>query len=222
MSPKLKSLQERLRSKGRFLLLLYLILGLLVLGPILEQFVAIRLILDIFLTAIALSMVSIIRHKKRLIRIASVMAMVMIISLWLKYFYQYDMFDAVSMIIGVLITLIVTANTLTFMVKHDTVDREVIFAAMVVYLLMAQIWAFVYVFLEQIHPASFNLPQGQGDLLTFEYFSLVTITTLGFGDISPVSRMAKAITVFEAVVGQLYLVVVIAWFVGMHVSGKSK
>ena len=60
-----------------------------------------------------------------------------------------------------------------------------------------------------------------GDFLVFEYYSFVTLTTLGFGDITPLTRMAKAFSVLEAVIGQLYLVVVVAWFVGMHVSKKS-
>jgi len=59
-------------------------------------------------------------------------------------------------------------------------------------------------------------------LLVFQYFSFVTITTLGYGDITPVTEVAKAITTLEAIVGQIYLVVVVAWLVGMHVSRKSK
>jgi hypothetical protein len=65
------------------------------------------------------------------------------------------------------------------------------------------------------------LPQGQSDFLLFEYYSFVTLTTLGYGDITPLTKVAKAFSVLEAVVGQLYLVVVVAWFVGMHVSRKS-
>ena len=86
-------------------------------------------------------------------------------------------------------------------------------------------WAFVYTFLELVDPASFNIDLSQpqdGYLLVFQYFSFVTITTLGYGDITPVTEVAKAITVLEAVAGQLYLVVAVAWLVGMHVSSKSK
>ena len=50
----------------------------------------------------------------------------------------------------------------------------------------------------------------------------VTITTLGYGDITPGTEVAKMFSVLEAVVGQLYLVIVVAWLVGMHVSKKSK
>ena len=58
--------------------------------------------------------------------------------------------------------------------------------------------------------------------MVFQYYSFVTITTLGYGDITPVTEVAKTFSPLEAVVGQLYLVVVVAWLVGMHVSKRSK
>ena len=221
MSLTFHSLQALLHSKERFLILMGLIMALLVFGPILEQFVAVRILIDVFLTAIILSMLYIVSHKKRLIQIGRLLAMVMLISLWLKYFYNYNLFAATSMMVGVLFTVVVTACTLAFIMKSETVTREVIYAAMLVYLLVAQLWALVYTFLDLINPASFNLPQGQSDFLLFEYYSFVTLTTLGFGDITPLTKVAKAFSVLEAVIGQLYLVVVVAWFVGMHVSRKS-
>ena len=156
-----------------------------------------------------------------MVQIGRLLAMVMLISLWLKYFFNYEVFAATSMMIGVLFTIVVTAQTLAFIIKSETVTREVLYAAMVVYLLAAQLWALVYTFLDLIDPASFNLPQDQSDFLLFEYYSFVTLTTLGYGDITPLTKVAKAFSVLEAVVGQLYLVVVVAWFVGMYVSRKS-
>ena len=58
--------------------------------------------------------------------------------------------------------------------------------------------------------------------MQFEYFSFITITTLGYGDITPVTDKATALALIEAVVGQIYLVVLVAWLVGMHVSQRSK
>ena len=215
------SLKVLLHSKERFLILMGLIMGLLVLGPILEQFVASRILIDIFLTAIVLSMLYMVTHKKRLVPFGVLLALVMLLTLWLKYFYNYEVFSAASMIIGVLFTIVVTVHTLAFIIKSETVTREVVYAAMLVYLLVAQLWALVYTFLNLIDPASFNLPGGQGDFLLFEYYSFVTLTTLGYGDITPVSGLAQTFSILEAVVGQLYLVVVIASFVGMYVSRKS-
>ena len=53
------------------------------------------------------------------------------------------------------------------------------------------------------------------------YYSFVTLTTLSYGDITPLTKVAKAFSVLEAVVGQLYLVEEVAWLVGMHVYRKS-
>ena len=118
----------------------------------------------------------------------------------------------------------VIASILGFVLKSKGVNREIIYAAILLYLLAALLWAFLYTFLELVDPESFNidLDQPQGYLLVFQYYSFVTITTLGYGDITPVTEVAKAFSVLEAVIGQLYLVVVVAWLVGMHVSRKSR
>jgi hypothetical protein len=54
------------------------------------------------------------------------------------------------------------------------------------------------------------------------YFSFVTITTLGYGDIAPLTDKASGLAIIEAFSGQIYLVVLVAWLVGMHVSKRSK
>ena len=217
-----KSLKTLFDSKERFLILMGLMMALLVLGPILEQFVTIRKLIDAFLTVIVLSMLYTITGRKRVFYFGWILAIIMLLSLWLKYYISYDVFAMVSMMAGVFFTLLVTSQTLQFIMRSKTVTREVVYAAMLVYFLVAQLWAMVYTFLDRINPASFNLPQGQGDFLLFEYYSFVTLTTLGFGDITPLTKVAKAFSVLEAVVGQLYLVVVVAWFVGMLVARRAE
>ena len=224
MSPGLMTPQKLLHSRERLLILLCLILGLLVLVPILNRFVAARVFLDIFLTAIAISMAYTISNKKGYVAAGVLLAIVMLASLWLQYFYQNKGILAIGMIAGALFIGVVIASILVFLFKSKDVNREVIYTAILLYLLAALLWAFVFTFLELIDPASFNidLSQPQSYLLVFQYYSFVTITTLGYGDITPVTEVAKAFSVLEAVVGQLYLVVAVAWLVGMHVSSKSK
>jgi hypothetical protein len=199
-----------------------LMMALLVLGPILEQFVTIRKLIDAFLTLIVLSMLYTITHKKSMYYFGWFLAIIMLLGLWLKYFISPGVFAMASMIAGAFFTLLVAAQTLKFILSSKTVTREVVYAAMLVYFLLAQLWAMVYTLLYRINPAAFNLPGGQGDFLLFEYYSFVTLTTLGFGDITPLTKVAKAFSVLEAVVGQLYLVVVVAWFVGMLVARRSE
>jgi hypothetical protein len=101
-----------------------LIMALLVLGPILEQFVAIRILTDVFLTAIVLSMLYIVTHKKRQISMGTLLAIFMLVSLWLKYFYNYDVLAATSMIIGVLFTVAVTAHAGLYHQIRDGYQRS--------------------------------------------------------------------------------------------------
>jgi len=211
-------------SKERFLILICLILGLIVIVPILKRFAALRIFLDIFITAIYISMVYTVSHKKRHIYIGALLAMVMLISLWLQYFQQNNLVFAIGRISGILFFIMVITNILTLIFKSEDVTIEVIYAAILVYLLMALMWSFVYVLLELINPASFNvaLSLEQGSQMWSIYYSFVTITTLGYGDITPATELASSFSILEAVVGQLYLVVVVARLVGMHVSSKSR
>ena len=211
-------------SKERFLILICLILGTIVLVPILKGFAALRIFLDIFITAIYISMVYTVSHKKRHLYIGVLLAMAMLISLWLQYFQQSNLVFAIGRICGILLLIMVIINTLAFIFKSEDVTIEVIYAAMLVYLLMAFMWSFVYVLLVLINSASFNvaLNPGQSYQMRFIYYSFVTITTLGYGDITPATELASSFSILEAVVGQLYLVVVVARLVGMHVSSQSR
>ncbi len=218
------SLQNLLHSKNRLLILLCLILGLLVLVPILNRFVTARIFLEIFLTAIVISMAYTISRKKGYLIAGVLLAIVTLAALWSQYFFPNKSIAAIGMIAGALFIGGVIIGMLRFVIKSTEVNREIIYAAILLYLMAALMWAFVYTFLELVDPASFNIDLGrpEGHLLVFQYYSFVTITTLGYGDITPVTEVAKAFSVLEAVVGQLYLVVAVAWLVGMYVSKKSK
>lgn len=216
---------DRLRqSNQRFLILLCLILGLLILVPILQQLVAVRLFIDIFLTAIFISMVYTFNYNKVHVIAGVFLAVVMLASLWLQYLDPNKWFLSVGMLAGVIFISMVIAGIIGLIIKSEEVSREIIYAAILVYMLAALMWAFIYTFLELVDPASFNIELNRSDgyLPVFQYYSFVTITTLGYGDITPITEVAKAFSVLEGVIGQLYLVVAVAWLVGMHVSGKSK
>ena len=131
---------------------------------------------------------------------------------------------AIGRVCGILLFILVITNILTFIFKSEDVTIEVIYAAVLVYLLMALMWSFVYILLVLINSASFNvtLSPDQGYQMRFIYYSFVTITTLGYGDITPATELASSFAILEAVVGQLYLVVVVARLVGMHVSSQSR
>src|SRR5262249_16431504 len=91
--------------------------------------------------------------------------------------------------------------------------------AIAVYLLLGLIWAFGYRLVDIHIPGAlhFNtLPTAhEGPMARYVYFSLVTLTSLGYGDIIPVHPLARSLAVCEGVVGQLYPAILIAGLVGM-------
>jgi hypothetical protein len=112
-----------------------------------------------------------------------------------------------------------------FKKQHVTVDT--IFGAVVAYLLSAVAFAITFEIIEVRNPGSFaGLPDGASAsrwklVATMMYFSLICITTVGFGDIVPESAIAKPIAALEGMFGQLYLAVMIARLVGMHLASTD-
>ena len=105
--------------------------------------------------------------------------------------------------------------------KMERVNAEAICAAINAYLLIGLTFAFAYMVIDVLVPGSFDHEQilmgdANESFESFVYFSYVTLTTLGFGDITPRSLEAGAFVYTEAMLGQLYLAVLVARLVGMY------
>ena len=102
------------------------------------------------------------------------------------------------------------------------IDGKKILGAICLYLLMGLIWAVLYTLVQLTFPGSFTHISSDSAWFTlfpdFIYFSFVTITTLGFGDISPLSPISRFLVYFEAIVGQFYMAILVASLVGSHMS----
>ncbi len=105
------------------------------------------------------------------------------------------------------------------------VDANRIVGAICIYLLMGLIWALMYLFLAQSIPGAFN---GVEQLVWYEnfanvaYYSFVTLTTLGYGDISPVAPIARFLVYMEAVVGVFYMAILVASLIGVGINESQK
>ena len=210
----------RHRSRGGFLLLLIFVLALLVIGPLVEEFTKVKMLIDIFWSAILIAAIYALSQKKHHIVIATLLAVPMIASIWSRYLIDHPALQITGGICGAAFFTFAIIQILIYIYSHKKVTRDLIFAAALVYLFMALAWTFIFALVELVHPGSFKIPELQDISASrhFLYYSFVTITTLGYGDITPVSNLARSLCVLEAVIGQLYLVVQVAWLVGVHVS----
>lgn len=117
--------------------------------------------------------------------------------------------------------LLISADVFT----TKEVDADTICGSISVYLLISGVFATVYSILLLIEPAAFFLPEetvgedaSLGPDRLMAYFSLITITTVGYGDITPQSELARSLANLEAIIGQVYLTVLVARLVGSHIS----
>ena len=121
---------------------------------------------------------------------------------------------------------------LRFLFAIDRVTLNMICASLCVYLLLGIVWAVTYSLIEILDPGSFQFSlaeEGGSTLMWFGgetsifplYFSFVTLTTLGYGDILPSSSTARMFTAIEALTGQVYLAVLVARLVGLHISQST-
>ncbi len=90
------------------------------------------------------------------------------------------------------------------------------------YLLLGVVWAQAYAFVEMLHPGSFSGAIGSATgYKTFSYFSFVTLTTVGYGDILPVHPAARSLAMLEAVTGPLYIAILLARIVSLAMAPQS-
>lgn len=102
------------------------------------------------------------------------------------------------------------------------VTMDTVRGGICVYLLLGYFWAVLYGIVETLDPNAFSSPLLVDNSATkMIYYSFVTLTTLGFGDVVPVSRMASTLTILEALVGQLYPTIFIAILVGSYLSSQN-
>ena len=84
------------------------------------------------------------------------------------------------------------------------------------YILIGVLWAFFYILIEAAYPGSFNFAGAKMDRLGFLYFSFVTLTTTGYGDVLPVSVQARSLAILEMLTGQLFIAMTVARLVSLY------
>jgi hypothetical protein len=127
-------------------------------------------------------------------------------------------------------TILILMN---YLLRQTEVSMNTINGAICVYLLLGILWANAYTLVELYLPGSFSITRELGErslestahIHTFSnllYFSFTTISTVGFGDIVPLSEPARWLGAMEAIVGQTFLAVLIARLVGIHIGQAMK
>ncbi len=212
----------------RFLQLSLLIIAFMFVSPFLERNWFFQILLQLFMLNSVLVTLSAAGKGVRIRRTLWILWAVAAIASLVSYIPTISSFHTVALYLelGCLTLLLLgcVVGILAFVFHNLRTTLDGIFAALTAYLLLAYAFAMIFVLVFQWNPESFQIPApatgSPSETIRTEmmYFSFVTIATLGYGDIVPVTPFPRMLAVVEAVMGQFYVAVVIALLVGSLIA----
>jgi len=214
-------------TRGHFSYLLVSLFLLLLLHPFFAGAVLGRIVFLGCFSAVLFSALYAVSENRRVFTLAVVLAVPVFAGRCLVYFVESDPLDLIVNSGSVLFLGFTASVVLSHVLKDEEVSRDKIWGAICVYLLIGLTWGFLFSVMEAIRPGSFQVAPSLGaeareKLPLFTYYSFVTLTTVGYGDVLPVSAVARSFAMVEAVIGQMYLATLIARLVGLHIAHSMR
>jgi hypothetical protein len=156
--------------------------------------------------------------QRRLVVLAAVLAVIFLSSLGTDPGMASRAWTLATACAGLLFFCLLIGVLLRQVMAERQPSIDTVFGASCVYLLLGMAWSMLFLIIETASPGSYRLDTADGtdgarDLL---YFSYITLATVGYGDVTPLSRPARAFAALEGIIGQLYVAVTIARLVALY------
>jgi hypothetical protein len=194
--------------------------------PLRQVGLAGRFFFDVVMVTLMISGALVVQQRRVITVVTIAFVVLGALILWISRAYPTHTLQVITSVCAVITLLIYVRIVLLVMFRHGPVTWSRIQGGVCAYLLIGLAWAFAYEVVEQIHTGSFhflvdptNIDQLTSKLI---YFSFATLTTVGFGDILPVSPFARSMAIAEAVVGQLFPAILIGALVAMAMQARPK
>lgn len=216
--------EGRLRfSTAQILIALVL---MFVTAPFVERMRDGRLIEVALMTVVLGSAVLGLAGRRRTLIWAIILVVPTLAARWLNHLRPDVVPPELFQIGGLLFLLYVVEHYLLFILHAPKVTSEVLCAAVATYLMLALLWAIAYALTNQAIPGSFSFSSGSMDTREMKgfnsmYFSLGTLTTLSYGDILPVSGVARMLSVMESTVGVFFVAMLISRLVSLYSTARA-
>lgn len=214
--------------RGRFSLLLVSIVAMFFVVPLSSS--SQRVIDEVFgwfSIAILLSCLRAISQSRRffIIMVLLTIVNVLLSSSEIMMHGESGRFIVAALLFKVGYFFIVFISIMRFVLNNEPVSGDKICGAISAYLLMGIIWSFVYALFHYLNPDSFSVPEAWLSTDTVNsfwavYFSFTTLTTLGYGDVTPEVPLTQSYAVMQAAIGQIFLAVIIARLIALHITAE--
>lgn len=192
-------------------------------APFVEDLPQGDLIEAVLMTLVMVSSVLAVGGHRRTLIAALALVVPAIIGKWINHL-RPDLLPPEGFLIpSVIFFVFIILHLLYFIVRSPKVNTEVLCAGVAGFLMLGVLWVPVYVLVARLNPAAFRVPDGSA-LNGFNafYFSFMTLCTVGYGDITPVSKVARMLAVTEAIAGLFYMAVLISRLVSIYSSARQQ
>ncbi len=208
--------------KGRLFYLFVSLLILVILSPLLRGDILGKAILYAIAVFIGLSTIYGLKLGRRALAVTLVFAFLSVISGVVSLLTGDNVSSAIALLTAIPFYGVVIALLLRYIVRAKQVTADILYGSVCVYLLVGMLFAMIYTFLDLLNPAAFAVSTAAASSSPSEgalaYYSFVTLTTLGYGDIIPVSGYARTFAFLEAIIGVLYVAILISRLVSLYIT----
>ena len=218
----LRDISTNFEQQGHRTLLATLMLIILA-NPFFLHFGRLRWLLTLFFMLTLLAAVRIVVRRARHYQFALILGVVALVFQLGVFVDRAWWIEAIRYIATMLFLFWVSGFLLRdIILRSHEASGDLIFGAINIYLMVGLAFAFVYGLTEHLLPGSFTGLEEQlaapGYIGHFVYFSFITLTTLGYGDITPLTPIGTTVSYVEAIFGQMYIAILVARLVGIYIS----
>lgn len=212
-------------TRHRYAILFAALLATIAVGPLLEALDFGRVFMEVLLTAslvAAVAPIGVLQKRRAMFAILG-------LALALRWYASHSESASGSAVAALLwcgVAVVAAYGAIRYSLSSVRIDAEHLCAALSAYLLVGVCWGVIYVAVVRLQPdamlfagAPLAHGLGMGDAI---YFSFVTLATLGYGDLAPATAVMRGLAVFEAIIGQLYLAIMVARLVGLQTALQSR
>jgi len=196
-------------------------------GPLIDDLEYGILIESVLISLVLFSALLAIGGRRSTLIAGTVLVIPALVGKWVNYLRPDLAPPEIFLAAGVLYTGYVVVHLFGFILRAPRVNREILCTAIANYLMLGLLWGFAYALIGGLNPEAFVVTYGTsaGHLMrgiNALYFSFATLCTIGYGDIVPVSNVARMLSIMEAVVGIFYMTMLIARLVALYSSETSR